>query len=272
MIVRKTPEQIKQFLADNSYKMDVPELWVGDEPNTYGPWAEGKFYKDFDYFFNSINDKNVVRFCHLTCWDLIQTAGNQTVPLLYQIVNDKDPNFLAERGAFPPTKKDVSIFEKGGIPPFSLESNHAVWTSFDIIGTTLAFPGFYPNMLKQFRDGGVPPRWEDRDASKELYPLYFCGGQIFAQPGPIEPVVDVVVVGEGEDGISGSDSDPVGFPTLLYDVIKAKQDGSWYEKEGRLDLLHRWARDHHWCYVPRFDSSSSQAIQAQQAVSQLATS
>ncbi|HEC65249.1 MAG TPA: radical SAM protein, partial [bacterium] len=252
MLIRKNTEQIKAFLSKVQHKLDLPELWPGDEPNSYGPWGKGKFYKDHEYFFNPDNDKDVVRFCHMTCWDLVQTAGNQTVPLLNQLVNDKDPKFLAERGAFPPTRKDVKIFNDAGIPPFSLESKHNIFTDFDVIGTTLAFPGFYPNLLKQFRDAGVPPRWEDRDATDELYPIVFCGGQIFAQPGPIEPVVDVVVVGEGEDGLSGSDGDVVGFPTLLYDIIAAKKDTSWYTKAGRLNILHKWAREHHWCYVPRF--------------------
>lgn len=252
MLIRKTPVQIKEFLDRQMHRLEMPELWVGNEPNTYGPWGKGKFYKDFSYFFDPKNDADVVRFCHMTCWDLVQTAGNQTVPLLNQITNDRDPRILGERGAFPPTRKDVKIFNDNGIPPFSLESRHSIFTDFDIVGTTLAFPGFWPNLVKQFRDAGAPPRWEDRDKDSELYPIVFCGGQIFAQPGPIVPIVDVIVVGECEDGVSGSDGDVIGFPSLLLDVIDCKKSGDWYEKKGRLALLHRWARDHHWLFIPRF--------------------
>ena len=252
MIIKKTDVQIRKFIAENSHRLDKPELWIGCEPNTYGPWGQGKFYKDHNWFFNPANDKENVRFVHMCCWDVIQTAGNQTVPLLNQICNDRDPRILAERGAFPPTRKDVKIFSEAGIPAFSLESKHCCFTDFDVVGTTLAFPGFWPNLVKQFRDSGVPPRWEDRDKTNELYPVTFCGGQVFAQPGPIYPIIDVVVIGEAEDGYSGSDGDTVGFPTLLLDVIQAKADGRWYSKEGRVDLMHQWARDHHWLWMPRF--------------------
>lgn len=252
MLIRKTPVQIQAFLDSQIHRLDMPELWWGREANTYGPWGKGKFFKDHDYFFDPANDAEVVRFVHMTCWDLVQTAGNQTVPLINQITNDRDPRILGERGAFPPTRKDVKIFNDNGIPPFSLESRHGCFTDFDIIGTTLAFPGFWPNLVKQFRDAGAPPRWEDRDKSGELYPIIFCGGQIFAQPGPLVPIIDIVVVGEAEDGYSGSDGDTVGFPTLLLDVIDWKKSGDWYEPKGRLALMHKWAREHHWLFVPRF--------------------
>jgi len=102
------------------------------------------FFDFVNGFHDSANDKENVRVCYAPPCDLVNTAGNQTINLIYQLINDRTETMLCERSAFPPSRKDVKLFNDNGIPPFSLESKHPIFTSFDIIGTTLAFPGFFP--------------------------------------------------------------------------------------------------------------------------------
>lgn len=80
-------------------------------------------------------------------------------------------------------------------PPFSLESG-APLDFFPILAFSLAYEMDYFHVVSLLRAAGIPPRAADRD---ETHPLLLAGGPaVSANPEPLAPLLDAVVIGEIE--------------------------------------------------------------------------
>ncbi|MGD8623861.1 MAG: radical SAM protein, partial [Anaerolineae bacterium] len=87
------------------------------------------------------------------------------------------------------------VFVEPGVPPLSLESG-APLDYFPVLAITLTYEMDYFNVVSLLREAGLPPRAADRD---ETHPLLIAGGPaISANPEPLAPILDAVVVGEVE--------------------------------------------------------------------------
>ena len=97
---------------------------------------------------------------------------------------------------FLPDPEDWPEYRRTGTGPFSLESKRPL-ADFDFVGFSLTYEGDYIHALRLLRMAGIPLDPADRRAED---PIVLMGGVCaFANPEPIAPFMDFVVVGEGEE-------------------------------------------------------------------------
>jgi radical SAM superfamily enzyme YgiQ (UPF0313 family) len=105
------------------------------------------------------------------------------------------PDVVCER-VFLPDPGDLPEYGRTGTPPFSLESKRPL-SDFDLVGFSITYEGDYINTLRLLGSAGIPLRPEQRRPED---PIVLMGGVCaFANPEPIAPFMDFVVVGEGEE-------------------------------------------------------------------------
>jgi radical SAM superfamily enzyme YgiQ (UPF0313 family) len=95
-------------------------------------------------------------------------------------------------------RRDDVVCERvftGSNPPLSLESG-APLKHFPVLAFSATFELSYFNIVALLREAGIPPRATDRD---ESHPLIIAGGPaVSANPEPLAPLVDAVLIGEVE--------------------------------------------------------------------------
>jgi radical SAM superfamily enzyme YgiQ (UPF0313 family) len=105
------------------------------------------------------------------------------------------PDVVCER-VFLPDPEDWPEYERTGTPPLSLESKRPL-TDFDLVGFSITYEGDYIHAVRLLRLAGIPLAPADRRPED---PMVCMGGVCaFANPEPIAPFMDFVVVGEGEE-------------------------------------------------------------------------
>jgi radical SAM family uncharacterized protein len=105
------------------------------------------------------------------------------------------PDVVCER-VFLPDPEDLPEYQRTATGPFSLESKRPLG-DFDLLGFSITYEGDYINTLRLLGMAGIPLRAEDRRPED---PIVLMGGVCaFANPEPIAPFMDFVVVGEGEE-------------------------------------------------------------------------
>jgi radical SAM superfamily enzyme YgiQ (UPF0313 family) len=105
------------------------------------------------------------------------------------------PGVVCER-VFLPDPEDLSEYQRTGTGPFSLESKRPL-SDFDLVGFSITYEGDYINTLRLLRMAGIPLRPAERRPED---PFVLMGGVCaFANPEPVAPFMDFVVVGEGEE-------------------------------------------------------------------------
>ena len=105
------------------------------------------------------------------------------------------PDVVCER-VFLPDPEDLPEYQRTTTVPFSLESKRPL-AEFDLVGFSITYEGDYINTLRLLRMAGIPLRAGDRRPED---PMVLMGGVCaFANPEPIAPFMDFVVVGEGEE-------------------------------------------------------------------------
>jgi radical SAM superfamily enzyme YgiQ (UPF0313 family) len=130
------------------------------------------------------------------------------------------PDVVCER-VFLPDPEDLPEYRRTGTSPFSLESKRPL-RDFDFVGFSLTYEGDYINALRLLRMAGIPLRPDDR---RPADPVVLMGGVCaFANPEPVAPFMDFVVVGEGEE--------------VVGDIVAAYRDASG---SARLDGRRREA-------------------------------
>ena len=121
----------------------------------------------------------------------MSNLGFQTI---YRHLNEL-PDVVCER-VFLPDPEDLPEYQRTGTGPFSLESKRPL-AQFDLVGFSITYEGDYINTLRLLRMAGIPLRPEDRQPED---PVVLMGGVCaFANPEPVAPFMDFVVVGEGEE-------------------------------------------------------------------------
>lgn len=81
------------------------------------------------------------------------------------------------------------------MPPLSLESG-APLAYFPVIALSISYELDYLDVVALLRAAGIPPRAADRD---DTHPLILAGGPaVSANPEPLAPLLDAVVIGEVE--------------------------------------------------------------------------
>jgi radical SAM superfamily enzyme YgiQ (UPF0313 family) len=105
------------------------------------------------------------------------------------------PDVVCER-VFMPDPEDLPEYRRTGAGPFSLESKRPLG-EFDLVGFSITYEGDYIHTLRLLRMAGIPLRPEARRPED---PIVLMGGVCaFANPEPVAPFMDFVVVGEGEE-------------------------------------------------------------------------
>lgn len=178
------PQKIKEFLRKHQHEMDTPQAYLGTEPNTHN--------KDW-------NDSKIkLRILFAAPWRYEDFRGNQTVPLLYQMLNSRE-DVLCDRAFFPNTEKDYKLFRKYRIPIFGLETRRSMG-EYDLIMTTLSFLPPWVNFPLMLELSGIPSFWWERDGRK--FPLIMVGGSsMYGNFSIAYPVVNMVYLGDAEPGL-----------------------------------------------------------------------
>ena len=171
------------------------------------------------------------RVSYLHCYPDKYEIGHSYPGLqtLYHIINSDD-RFLCER-AFAFDRDAEALLRKEELPLFSLES----WRDareFDAIGFTLVDETVYTNLLSMLDLARIPLRAKDRSDDD---PLILVGGPSVYNPAPIADFVDVVFVGDAEEGL----------PEML--AIIGEMRG-----RSRAEKLEALVRRVESVYVPRF--------------------
>jgi radical SAM superfamily enzyme YgiQ (UPF0313 family) len=105
------------------------------------------------------------------------------------------PDIVCER-VFLPDPEDLPEYRRTATPPLSLESKRPL-ADFDLVGFSITYEGDYIHTLRLLRMAGIPL---DPAARRPEDPIVCMGGVCaFANPEPIAPFMDFVVVGEGEE-------------------------------------------------------------------------
>ncbi len=87
------------------------------------------------------------------------------------------------------------FWSAGDEQPISLESQRPL-ADFAVLAFSVSFEMDYFNVVDLLRRAGIPPLAEERD---ESHPLILAGGAaITANPLPLAPLCDALVIGEGE--------------------------------------------------------------------------
>ena len=118
----------------------------------------------------------------------MSSLGLQTV---YGLFNGF-PDVACERVFLP---DDPDRYRKTRTPLFSLESQSPV-SSFDVVAFSIAYELELPGLFEVLELSGLPIFRRERG---ERHPLVLAGGPLtYANPRPLAPFVDAVVVGEAE--------------------------------------------------------------------------
>jgi radical SAM superfamily enzyme YgiQ (UPF0313 family) len=220
------PGQIQRWLDGNMWKLDGPEMFLGDEPGSVRkPW-----------------DSASVRVLLAASWPYMQAAGNNSIPVVYRAINDH-PASMCDRFYLPATPRDFRLLEKGGLPVFGVESKHGA-RDFDVLATSVSYTVLFVNFCEYLRVSGIPLRWRDRQACPEKYPMVMVGGQAFCAPEFMAPAVDCVFLGEAED----EPGNP-GIQAVCAVIAEMKQSGDW--QNAREYCYKELAREFNFLYFPR---------------------
>ena len=189
MLIRN-PKEIQKFLSEHRHEMDTPQCYLGTEPNTHN--------KDWN------DPKLKLRVLFVSCSRYEDFRGNQTIPLLYQMLNDRE-DILCDRAFFPNTEKEYKLFRKYRIPIFGLETKRSMG-EYDIVMTSLSFLPPWINFPLMLDMSGIPSFRVDRDKSnksfRDGYPLIMIGGSaMYGNFSVAYPVVDLIYLGDAEPGL-----------------------------------------------------------------------
>ncbi|HOV78855.1 MAG TPA: TIGR03960 family B12-binding radical SAM protein [Bacillota bacterium] len=114
--------------------------------------------------------------------------------ILYSIVNAR-PGALMER-VFAPWPDMAEKMKGHGLPLFTLESRRPV-KDFDILAFTLQYEMSFSNILYMLDLAGIPLESRRREGR----PLVIAGGPCAFNPEPLAEIIDLFVIGEGEEAI-----------------------------------------------------------------------
>lgn len=113
--------------------------------------------------------------------------------ILYHILN-KEENIYCER-AYCPGLDMEAILREEKIPLFTLETKTPL-NEMDFVGFTLQYELSFTNILNILDLSGIPFLREERG---DAFPIIIAGGPCAYNPEPLADIVDMFVVGDGEE-------------------------------------------------------------------------
>ncbi len=164
-------------LDDILYRVEKPSRYIGGEINSVQKEiTEGLFR--FGFAFPDVYE---VGMSHLG------------MHILYGVLNDRE-DVYCERIFAPWTDLEAEM-RKENVPLFTVETKSPV-KDLDVIGFTLQYELSYTNIINMLDLGGVPLRTSEREQSD---PFIIAGGPCAYNPEPLAILIDVFVLGEGEE-------------------------------------------------------------------------
>ncbi|MBF8984307.1 TIGR03960 family B12-binding radical SAM protein [Lutibacter sp. B2] len=167
----------KLDLEELLFKVEKPARYIGNEIN-----AVKKDLKDVNVRVGfTFPDVYEVGMSHVG------------MHILYYVLN-KQKDIYCERIFAPWTDMEACLREKN-MDMFTLET-HSPIKDMDFVAVTLQYELSYSNILNILNLGKIPIKSEDR---KEEDPFVFAGGPCAYNPEPLADIVDIFVLGEGEE-------------------------------------------------------------------------
>lgn len=180
------------------------------------------------FFERSPKDRVHVALCFPDVYEI--AMSNLAIQILYAILNEDDRTFC-ER-CFAPGIDYRDLLCREAMPLTSIETGTPL-ADFDVVGISFQFELAFTTALDMLDLGGVPIMADDRT---ERDPLVIAGGPIACNLEPLAPMLDIVLIGDGEKLL----------PDIVDAVRLAKASGMSRERL----LEHVAAMD--GVYVPRF--------------------
>ncbi len=191
---------------------------------------------------NSVaKDHRQVRGTVCLCFPDAYTLGmsHHGLQVLYTLLN-ADPRWACER-AFTPWLDAEAAFRSARLPLYGLETFTPLH-AFDVVGFSLQYEVCYTNVLTMLDLGGIPHFNTGRTVAD---PLVIAGGPGAQNPELLAPVVDLFVIGDGEESL------PWVMDVWMELKEKALRDGDISPRR-RLDMLAELAGRTTWAYAPIF--------------------
>ncbi|MEG0829086.1 MAG: TIGR03960 family B12-binding radical SAM protein [Anaerovoracaceae bacterium] len=113
--------------------------------------------------------------------------------ILYDAMNRRE-DIYCER-VFSPAPDMDKLMREAGLPLFTLETKTPL-KELDFIGFTLQYELSFTNILNILDLSDIPLRSKDRG---DEYPLIVAGGPCAYNPEPLADIVDVFLIGDGEE-------------------------------------------------------------------------
>lgn len=150
------------------------------------------------------NELNIVRkdlasvalrgvFCFPDLYDV--GMSHFGLQILYHIINSHDRWALSR--CFHPWSDAEAILRKQRIPLFDLEYCKGLGSA-DWLGFSLQYELQFTNVLNMLSLGHIPLRSSDRTAD---HPIVLAGGPCVANPEPLSPFMDAILIGDGEEAL-----------------------------------------------------------------------
>ncbi|TCO79974.1 TIGR03960 family B12-binding radical SAM protein [Marinisporobacter balticus] len=167
----------KLDLEDLLFEVEKPARYIGGETNAVQKEIEN-IHVRFGFAFPDVYE---VGMSHLG------------MHILYNLLND-EADIFCERIFAPWIDMEESL-RKRNIPLFTLET-HTPIGDLDFVGFTLQYELSYTNILNMLDLGNIPIKSKDRG---NAYPFIVAGGPCAYNPEPLAEIVDVFLMGEGEE-------------------------------------------------------------------------
>lgn len=167
----------KELLEKILSRVEKPARYIGGELNSIKKEVDEDTIR-FAFAFPDVYD---VGMSHLG------------LHILYNLLND-DKDIFCER-VFAPWIDMENEMRANDIALFGLESKDPI-NEFDFVGFTLQYEMSYTNIINMLDLGGISLLSTDRNNDE---PFIIAGGPCVFNPEPLADIVDIFVIGEGEE-------------------------------------------------------------------------
>ena len=205
---------LSEFTRAELLKVQRPSRYIGGECNAV------------------VKDPSSVKLRFALCFPDVYEVGmsHYGFLLIYHLINEL-PNVACER-AFLPWSDMAQLLRKKGVRLWTLETESPV-SEFDIVGVSVSTELAFTSILELLDLSGIEV-WSSR--RENALPLVLGGGCGLANPEPMAPFFDAILIGDGEEAL----------PEICDVVLQAKEQ-NWHKQR----LLKELAQIK-GMYVPQF--------------------
>ncbi len=159
-----------------------------EKPSRYTAGEFNQIVKDHEKM------KSSVAFCFPDTYEI--GMSHLGMKILYHIINLREDS-VCERVFAPWTDMEKKMLDED-IALFSLETKKDL-KDFDFLAFTLQYEMSYTNILNMLFLAKVPFLSKDR---RDTDPLIMAGGPCAVNPAPLDEIVDIFIIGDGEEVIN----------------------------------------------------------------------